>query len=76
MSPLILDSYIIAVDTSETDCENVQGKMVAALNEKKVLVLSRLPSFDRSDALTSDQRVYGSISLGLKFGWRIIGKGA
>jgi transcriptional regulator with XRE-family HTH domain len=74
MSPLILDGYIIAVDTSEIDREHLLGKIVVAYNEKKGLVVSRLTRFDHTDALISDQREYGSISLGLEFGWRIFGK--
>jgi phage repressor protein C with HTH and peptisase S24 domain len=74
MSPLILDGYIIAVDTFEIDCENLLGKIVVAYHEKKGLVVSRLTRFDHTDALISDQREHGSISLGSEFGWRIVGK--
>jgi transcriptional regulator with XRE-family HTH domain len=74
MSPLILDGYIIAVDTSETNREKLLGKIVVAFNEKEGLVVSRLTRFGHTDALISDQREHGHISLSLEFGWRITGK--
>jgi SOS-response transcriptional repressor LexA len=74
MSPLILDGYIIAVDTSDNDPEELLGKIVVAHHEKKGLIISRLTRFDDTDALVSHQREYESISLAPKFGWRIVGR--
>jgi hypothetical protein len=43
MAPLILDGYLIAVDTSEYGREKLIGKIVVASNKKtKQLVVSRL----------------------------------
>jgi hypothetical protein len=46
MSPLILDGYLIAVDTSETDREKMLGQIVVAGNrDEKRLLVSRLIRF-------------------------------
>src|SRR5882672_1749059 len=43
MSPLILDGYVIAVDTSDASRDNLVGQIVVAWNgEKKRLLVSRL----------------------------------
>jgi phage repressor protein C with HTH and peptisase S24 domain len=47
MSPLILDGYLIAVDTSETAHEKMLGQIVVAWNrDEKRLLVSRLIRFD------------------------------
>jgi DNA-binding XRE family transcriptional regulator len=74
MSPLILDGYIIAVDTSEMDRDQHLGKIVVAHHVKKGLIVSRLTRFDHTDVLVSDQRDYESVSLAPELGWRIIGE--
>ena len=57
MSPLILDGYLIAVDTSETAHEKMLGQIVVAWNrDEKRLLVSRLIRFDHTDALISDRR--------------------
>ena len=75
MSPLILDGYIIAVDTSDVSRDDLVGQIVVAWNaEKKQLLLSRLIRFDHIDALVSDQRGHESVSLANGSLWRIIGR--
>jgi len=75
MSPLILDGYIIAVDTSVVSRDVLIGKIVVAWNaEDKRLLLSRLIRFDHTDALVSDQRENRSVSVANGSSWRIIGK--
>ena len=57
MSPLILDGYVVAVDTSAASRDDLIGKIVVAWNPKeKALLLSRLIRFDHTEALVSDQR--------------------
>ena len=64
MSPLILDGYIIAVDTSDISRDDLVGQIVVARNtEEKRLLVSRLIRFDHTDALVSDQREHQSVSL-------------
>jgi transcriptional regulator with XRE-family HTH domain len=73
MSPLILDSYIIAVDTSDVSHDPLVGKIVLAWNNERGLLVSRLIRFDHTDALVSDHREYESVSLAPEAAWRIIG---
>ena len=75
MSPLILDGYIIAVDTSDISRDNLIGKIIVAWNAKeKRLLVSRLIRFDHTDVLVSDQREHQPISLANGSSWRIIGR--
>ena len=75
MSPLILDGYIIAVDTSDVSHANLIGQIVVAQNTKeKRLLVSRLISFDHTEALVSDQRNEQSVLLGNGSPWRIVGR--
>jgi transcriptional regulator with XRE-family HTH domain len=75
MSPLILDGYIIAVDTSDVSRDGLVGQIVVAWHtEDKRLLVSRLIRFDHTDALVSDQRGHESISLADGPPWRIIGR--
>ena|ERR1700722_20157241 len=75
MSPLILDGYIIAVDTSEVSRDDLVGQIVVALNvEDKRLLVSRLIRFDHTEALVSDQREQPSILMSAGAKWRIVGR--
>jgi len=74
MSPLILDGYIIAVDTSADAVDDLVGQIVVASNIEKGLLVSRLIRFDHTDVLVSDHREYESVSLIQAAGWRIVGK--
>jgi SOS-response transcriptional repressor LexA len=75
MSPLILDGYIIAVDTSDVARDKLIGQVVVAWNiQEKQLLVSRLIRFDHSDALLSDQREYQSVLLSAESHWRIVGR--
>jgi phage repressor protein C with HTH and peptisase S24 domain/DNA-binding XRE family transcriptional regulator len=74
MSPLILDGYIIAVDTSEVRHDVLIGQIVVAQDSEKGLLVSRLIRFDHTDALVSDQREYESVSVAAESSWRIVGK--
>jgi len=75
MSPLILDGYLIAVDTSETAHEKMLGQIVVAWNrDEKRLLVSRLIRFDHTDALISDQRENQVVLLCAECKWRILGR--
>lgn len=75
MSPLILDGYIIAVDTSNTSRDDLVGQIVVARNaQEKRLLVSRFIRFDHTDALVSDQREYQPVLLADGSSWRIIGR--
>ena len=75
MSPLILDGYIIAVDTSEVSRDDLIGQIVVAWNpQEKRLLVSRLLRFDHTDALVSDQREAPSVLVTAGSKWRIAGR--
>jgi phage repressor protein C with HTH and peptisase S24 domain len=74
MSPLILNGYIIAVDTSVQDVDDLVGQIVVASSIDRGLLVSRLIRFDHTDVLVSDHREFDSVSLIQPSGWRIIGK--
>lgn len=74
MSPLILDGYIVAVDTSDTAHDDLIGKIVVAWNREQGLLVSRLIRFDHTDVLASDHREYVSVSLATESLWRVIGR--
>lgn len=74
MSPLILDGYIIAVDTSDTAHDDLVGKIVVAWTREKGLLVSRLIRFDHTEVLVSDHREYVSVSLATESRWRIVGR--
>jgi hypothetical protein len=74
MSPLILDGYIIAFDTSNVVHDDLLGRIVVAWNIEKGLLVSRLIRFDHTDALVSDHREYDSVSLVTPSRWRVLGK--
>jgi SOS-response transcriptional repressor LexA len=74
MAPLILDGYIIAVDTSIVDSESLAGHIVVASHREKGLLVSRLIQFDHTIALVSDQREYESVPAKPGSEWRIVGK--
>jgi phage repressor protein C with HTH and peptisase S24 domain len=74
MSPLILDGYIIAVDTSLRSADDLLGQIVVASSLDKGLLVSRLIRFEHTNVLVSDHREYESVSLLTPSDWRIVGK--
>ncbi len=74
MEPLIHDGHIIVVDTSEIDHSRLHGQIIVAWHEDKGLTVSRLQSFDHTEVLVPENRLYESITYGHEHGWRIIGK--
>jgi peptidase S24-like protein len=74
MSPLILDGYIIAVDTSDVSRDGLLGQIVVAWNIEKGLLVSRLMRFDHTEVLVSDDRAYESVVLAADSRWRIVGR--
>jgi phage repressor protein C with HTH and peptisase S24 domain len=74
MSPLILDGYMIAVDTAEVRHEHVLGEIVVARHIEQGLLVSRLIRFDHMDVLVSDQREYAAVSIARESDWKLVGK--
>jgi hypothetical protein len=59
---LILDGFIIAIDTSNLSHDELVGRIVVAPNIEEGLLVSRLIRFDHAHALV-DHREYESVSL-------------
>jgi SOS-response transcriptional repressor LexA len=74
MSPLILDGYIVAVDSSQTQIDDLGGKIVIAWHRDKGLTVSRLNRFDHTVVLQSENANYESVTLSGKHKWKIVAK--
>jgi SOS-response transcriptional repressor LexA len=75
MMPLIHDGHIVAVDTSQNDIAELDGKLVIAWNERRGLSISRFRHYGDVSVLEPENRNYKSVVLGAhKHGWRIVAK--
>jgi SOS-response transcriptional repressor LexA len=74
MSPLIHDGYILAVDSSQKEIGELNGKIVIAWHRDKGLTASRLKRFDHTIVLQSENANYESITLSGKQKWKIVAK--
>jgi SOS-response transcriptional repressor LexA len=53
MSPLIQDGYIVAVDSSQNDQMQLNGKIVIAWHKDRGLTVTRFRRFDQTEVLRS-----------------------
>lgn len=74
MAPLLLDGYILAVDTSQHDRAKLEGEIVIAWNKDKGLMVSRLKSYGQTEVLQPENRDYEPIVLGSGEKWKILAK--
>jgi phage repressor protein C with HTH and peptisase S24 domain len=74
MEPLIHDGDIAAVDSSQTDRTQLDGKVVIVSHEDKGLCVSRLRRYPKFDVLESENRDYQSVVLDKGSGWHIVAK--
>jgi phage repressor protein C with HTH and peptisase S24 domain len=74
MMPLIYDSDILAVDSSQTDLSELDGKVVIAWDKDMGFMVSRLRRYDHTDVLQPENKEYDSIILNNKNKWRILAK--
>jgi SOS-response transcriptional repressor LexA len=74
MEPLIHDGDIAAVDSSQTDRAQLDGKVVIVTSEEKGLCVSRLRRYPKFDVLESENRDYQAVVLGKRSGWRIVAR--
>jgi transcriptional regulator with XRE-family HTH domain len=74
MEPLIRDGDIAAVDSSQTDRAQLDGKVVIVSSEEKGLCVSRLRRYPKIDVLESENRQYHGVVLDKGSGWHIIGR--
>ena len=74
MEPLIHDGDIAAVDSSQTDRTQLDGKVVIVSHEEKGLCVSRLRRYPKFDVLESENREYQAVVLDKGSGWHIVAK--
>jgi SOS-response transcriptional repressor LexA len=74
MEPLIRDGDITAVDSSQTDRAQLDGKIVIVTNEERGLCVSRLRRYPKVDVLESENREYEAVVLGKTSGWRVVAR--
>jgi transcriptional regulator with XRE-family HTH domain len=74
MEPLIHDGDIAAVDSSQTDRSNLDGKIVIVTSEERGLCVSRLRRYPKFDVLESENREYEAVVLGKTSGWHIVAR--
>jgi phage repressor protein C with HTH and peptisase S24 domain len=74
MEPLIHDGDIAAVDSSQTDRGQLDGKIVIVTSEEKGLCVSRLRRYPKFDVLESENREYQAVVLGKSSGWRVVAR--
>jgi SOS-response transcriptional repressor LexA len=74
MTPLIQDGYILAVDSSQNDQIQLNGKIVIAWHKDRGLTVSRLRRFDHTEVLQPENHAYEAITLGAKQRWTILAK--
>jgi phage repressor protein C with HTH and peptisase S24 domain len=74
MEPLIRDGDIIAVDSSQTDRNDLYGKIVIAVHEQKGMCVSHLRRYESIDVLEGENRQHEPVVLNKASGWRILGR--
>jgi phage repressor protein C with HTH and peptisase S24 domain len=74
MEPLIRQGDILAVDSFQTEREQLYGKLVVSSCDQQGLCVSRLRRYDTLDVLEAENREYDSVVLSKSSGWRIVGK--
>ena len=74
MSPLIHDGDILAVDYSELNHAELDGKIVVAWHKKKGLCVSRFKRYRGVEVLEAENRDYEDVTIGSGRNWRIVGK--
>jgi SOS-response transcriptional repressor LexA len=74
MVPLIQDGFVVAVDSSETDLNKLDGKIVIAWHKDTGLAISRFRRFDHTEVLQPENGEYEAITISTKPNWRIVAK--
>jgi SOS-response transcriptional repressor LexA len=74
MSPLISDGDIVAVDGSQTNPDELNGKIVVAWHRQNGLSLARFISTEGVHLLESENRDYSPVTVEKDRKWQIVGK--
>jgi SOS-response transcriptional repressor LexA len=74
MVPLIHDGFVVAVDSSATDTNKLNGKIVIAWHKDIGLTISRFRRYDHTEVLQPENTEYEAVTLSSKQSWKIVGK--
>lgn len=74
MEPLIRQGDVVAVDSFQSEREQLYGNIVVASSHHQGLTVSRLRRYDTLDVLEGENRESEAIVLSRASGWRIVGK--
>jgi SOS-response transcriptional repressor LexA len=74
MNPVIGDGYILAVDSSQSDRGDLNGKIVIAWHKDIGLTVSRFRRYDHTEVLLPENPKYESVTLDAKNKWKILAK--
>jgi len=74
MSPVIGDGYILAVDSSQNDPAQLNGKIVVAWHKDKGLTVSRFRTYDHTEVLHAENPKYESVTLDGRNKWKIVAR--
>jgi len=75
MAPTICDGYVLAVDSSQTDTNELDRKIVIAWNEDAGLTVSNYRRYDHTEVLQPENSQYESITFSNAASkWKIIAK--
>ncbi len=74
MSPLINNGDIVAMDASQTDPKELNGKIVVAWHRESGISLARFIAADGVQLLESENREYSPITVEKDRKWQIVGK--
>ena len=72
MAPLILDGYVVAVDSSSIDVGKLDGKIIIAWHKDMGLTIARFRLYNNTEVLVSENPEYGSLTITSKQPWKII----
>jgi SOS-response transcriptional repressor LexA len=74
MSPVIGDGYILAVDSSQNEPGQLNGKIVVAWHKDMGLTVSRFRCYDHTEVLHAENPKYESVTLDSQNKWKILAK--
>jgi SOS-response transcriptional repressor LexA len=72
MAPLIQDGYLVAADSSVTNMNDLDGKIVIAWHRDVGLTISRLRLYDHTAVLVPENSEFVGVTIGAKQPWKIV----
>ena len=72
MAPLILDGYIVAIDSSQINLSELDGKIVIAWHKDRGLTVSRFRRYDHTEVLVPENTGYDSVTISPKQPWKVV----